>query len=69
MGIDAIWLNPIYAFPMIDNGYDISDYYTVNPDFGCIADFEPLWEMADQKAIHIILDIVVNHTLMDYQWF
>lgn len=54
---------------MIDNGYDISDYYTVNPDFGCIADFEPLWEMADQKAIHIILDIVVNHTLTDYQWF
>jgi len=69
LGIDAIWLTPIYSSPMIDNGYDISDYYTINPDFGCMADFDLLLEMAHQKGIRIILDIVVNHTSTDHQWF
>jgi len=69
LGIDAIWLTPIYSSPMIDNGYDISDYYTINPDFGSMADFELLLEMAHQKGIRIILDIVVNHTSTDHQWF
>jgi len=69
LGIDAIWLTPIYSSPMIDNGYDISDYYTINPDFGCMADFEQLLEMAHQKGIRIILDIVVNHTSTEHHWF
>lgn len=69
LGIDAIWLTPIYASPMIDNGYDISDYYTINPDFGCMADFEQLLESAHQRGIRIILDIVVNHTSTEHQWF
>lgn len=69
LGIDAIWLTPIYSSPMIDNGYDISDYYTINPDFGCMADFDLLLEMAHQKGMRIILDIVVNHTSTDHQWF
>jgi trehalose-6-phosphate hydrolase len=69
LGIDAIWLTPIYSSPMIDNGYDISDYYTVNPDFGCMADFEQLLESAHQRGIRIILDIVVNHTSTEHQWF
>ena len=69
LGIDAIWLTPIYKSPMIDNGYDISDYYDINPDFGCMADFDLLLEMAHQKGIRIILDIVVNHTSTEHKWF
>jgi len=69
LGIDAIWLTPIYKSPMIDNGYDISDYYNINPDFGCMADFDLLLEMAHQKGIRIILDIVVNHTSTEHKWF
>jgi len=69
LGIDAIWLTPIYCSPMIDNGYDISDYYNINPDFGCMADFDQLLLTAHQKGIRIILDIVVNHTSTEHQWF
>ncbi|MGB5444037.1 MAG: alpha-amylase family glycosyl hydrolase, partial [Psychromonas sp.] len=69
LGIDAIWLTPIYQSPMIDNGYDISDYYSINPDFGCMADFDQLLESAHQKGIRIILDIVVNHTSTEHHWF
>ncbi len=69
LGIDAIWLTPIYQSPMIDNGYDISDYYAINPDFGCMADFDLLLETAHQKGMRIILDIVVNHTSTEHKWF
>ncbi|MFT6984833.1 MAG: trehalose-6-phosphate hydrolase [Psychromonas sp.] len=69
LGIDAIWLTPIYSSPMIDNGYDISDYYTINPDFGCMADFDLLLQSAHQRGIRIILDIVVNHTSTEHHWF
>ena len=69
LGIDAIWLTPIYVSPMIDNGYDISDYYNINPDFGCMADFDLLLKMAHQKGIRIVLDIVVNHTSTEHKWF
>ncbi|PKH07448.1 alpha,alpha-phosphotrehalase [Moritella sp. Urea-trap-13] len=69
LGVDAIWLTPIYESPMIDNGYDISDYYNINPDFGCMADFDLLLELAHQKGLRIILDIVVNHTSTEHQWF
>lgn len=69
LGIDAIWLTPIYQSPMIDNGYDISDYYAINPDFGTMADFEQLLEQAHQRDIRIIMDIVVNHTSTEHHWF
>jgi len=69
LGIDAIWLTPIYQSPMIDNGYDIADYYNINPDFGCMDDFDLLLEIAHQKGIRIILDIVVNHTSTEHSWF
>lgn len=69
LGIDAIWLTPIYQSPMIDNGYDIADYYSINPDFGCMEDFDRLLEIAHQKGIRIILDIVVNHTSTEHKWF
>lgn len=69
LGIDAIWLTPVYQSPMIDNGYDISDYYAINPDFGTMADFEQLLEQAHQRGIRIIMDIVVNHTSTEHHWF
>lgn len=69
LGIDAIWLTPIYPSPMVDNGYDISDYYAINPDFGTMADFEQLLTAAHQRGIRIILDIVVNHTSTAHAWF
>ena len=69
LGIDAIWLTPVYQSPMIDNGYDISDYYAINPDFGTMADFDQLLSEAHQRGIRIIMDIVVNHTSTEHQWF
>jgi trehalose-6-phosphate hydrolase len=69
LGIEAIWLTPVYQSPMIDNGYDISDYYSINPEFGTMADFELLLVEAHQRNIGIIMDIVVNHTSTEHQWF
>lgn len=69
LGIDAIWLTPVYQSPMIDNGYDISDYYAINPDFGTMQDFEQLVAEARQRDIRIIMDIVVNHTSTEHAWF
>lgn len=69
LGVDAIWLTPIYSSPMIDNGYDISDYYNINPDFGCMDDVDLLLSAAHEKGIRIILDIVVNHTSTEHEWF
>ena len=69
LGVDAIWLTPVYSSPMIDNGYDISDYYNINSDFGTMADFDQLLEQAHQRGIRIVMDIVVNHTSTEHAWF
>ncbi|QIA62696.1 alpha,alpha-phosphotrehalase [Vibrio astriarenae] len=69
LGVDALWLTPIYESPMVDNGYDIADYYQVNPDFGTMADFDELLSKAHQRGIRIIMDIVVNHTSTEHVWF
>ncbi|PFG55483.1 trehalose-6-phosphate hydrolase [Vibrio sp. ES.051] len=69
LGVDAIWLTPVYQSPMIDNGYDISDYYAINPEFGTMQDFENLLAEAHLLGIRIIMDIVVNHTSTEHQWF
>ncbi|MDF2154886.1 alpha,alpha-phosphotrehalase [Vibrio sp. CAU 1672] len=69
LGVDAIWLTPVYQSPMIDNGYDISDYYAINPDFGTMEDFDTLLAEAHQLGIRIIMDIVVNHTSTEHKWF
>ncbi|MCG9576849.1 alpha,alpha-phosphotrehalase [Vibrio tubiashii] len=69
LGVDAIWLTPVYQSPMIDNGYDISDYYAINPDFGTMDDFDQLLAEAHQRGIRIIMDIVVNHTSTEHEWF
>ncbi|HAV1509624.1 alpha,alpha-phosphotrehalase [Vibrio parahaemolyticus] len=69
LGVDAIWLTPVYQSPMVDNGYDISDYYAINPQFGTMEDFDTLLAEAHLLGIRIIMDIVVNHTSTEHHWF
>ncbi|MDO4670538.1 MAG: alpha-glucosidase [Aerococcus sp.] len=69
LGVDAIWLSPIYQSPQIDNGYDISDYYQIDPMFGTMADMEALIDEAHQLGIRIIMDFVANHTSNEHKWF
>jgi len=69
LGIDVIWLSPVYASPMADNGYDISDYYKINPLFGTMVDMDSLISEAKNRGIQIIMDLVVNHTSDQHYWF
>jgi trehalose-6-phosphate hydrolase len=69
LGVDAIWLTPIYESPQKDNGYDISDYYRINPDYGTMETFEALICKAHRRDIKIIMDLVVNHTSTEHPWF
>lgn len=69
LGIDAIWLTPIYASPNADNGYDISDYYSIMAEFGTMNDFEKLLTLAHQKNIKVVMDLVANHTSDEHSWF
>lgn len=69
LGIRTIWLSPIYASPNTDYGYDISDYYSIHPDFGTMADFERLVAQAKAKNIAIVMDLVVSHTSDQHPWF
>ncbi len=67
--VDAIWLTPMYRSPQVDNGYDISDYFDIDPAFGNMADFDELQRQAHARGIRIIMDIVVNHTSTEHTWF
>ncbi len=69
LGIDCIWLLPIYPSPLKDGGYDISDYYDVHPDFGTLDDLKALIGEVHQRNMRIILDLVVNHTSDACEWF
>jgi oligo-1,6-glucosidase/glucan 1,6-alpha-glucosidase len=69
LGIDAIWLSPVYKSPMDDNGYDISDYQDIAPEFGTMVDMEELISKAQEHGIRIIMDLVVNHTSDEHPWF
>ena len=69
LGANVIWLCPIYASPNEDNGYDISDYQKIQPDFGTMEDFECLLREAHKRGIRIILDLAVNHTSDEHRWF
>ncbi|MGB5596611.1 MAG: alpha-amylase family glycosyl hydrolase, partial [Crocosphaera sp.] len=69
LGIDAIWLSPINQSPMVDNGYDISDYYDISDTFGTLEDFDILLSESHQRGIKVILDLVVNHTSNQHSWF
>ncbi|MGG5253679.1 alpha,alpha-phosphotrehalase [Neobacillus sp. SM06] len=69
LGVDVIWLTPIYASPQKDNGYDISDYYSIHQEYGTMADFDQLLTEAHERNIKLIMDIVVNHTSTEHEWF
>lgn len=69
LGIDVIWLTPIYSSPQKDNGYDISDYFSIHEEYGTMEDFDRLLEEAHNRNIKVIMDIVVNHTSTEHEWF
>lgn len=69
LGIDAVWLNPIYASPNDDNGYDVSDYRSIMKEFGTMADFDELLKGLHARGIRLIMDLVVNHSSDEHQWF
>lgn len=69
LGVDGLWLSPIYASPMKDNGYDVSNYYEINPMFGTMDDFDLLVKEAKKRNIRIIMDLVCNHTSTEHPWF
>ncbi|WP_100397967.1 alpha,alpha-phosphotrehalase [Bacillus sp. FJAT-44742] len=69
LGVDVVWLTPPYKSPQNDNGYDISDYYSIHEEYGTMKDFDRLLEEAHKRDIKIIMDIVVNHTSTDHEWF
>ncbi|WP_162011975.1 alpha,alpha-phosphotrehalase [Streptococcus sp. S784/96/1] len=69
LGIDMIWLNPFYPSPQRDNGYDVSDYTAVNPDFGTMADFEEMIAVGKEYGIDFMLDMVLNHCSTEHEWF
>lgn len=69
LGINAIWLSPVYDSPNDDNGYDIADYKSIHPDFGTMADFDTLVAEAKKRGIGIVMDLVINHTSDEHIWF
>ncbi|NVY96003.1 alpha-glucosidase [Lactobacillus sp. DCY120] len=69
LGVDVLWLNPIYQSPLVDNGYDIADYYQINPQYGTLVDFQELLQQAHEHHLKIIMDLVVNHTSDQHRWF
>jgi alpha-glucosidase len=69
LGVDAIWLSPIYPSPDADFGYDVADYTDIDPRYGTLADFDRLVSAAHERGIHVILDLVLNHTSDQHPWF
>ena len=69
LGVRVIWFSPIYPSPMWDMGYDIADYYDINPIFGTMADFDLLMEETKRRGMRVIMDLVVNHTSDQHPWF
>ena len=69
LGIDVIWLSPVYRSPNDDNGYDISDYEAIMDEFGTMEDFDRMLEAAHDRGIRIVMDLVVNHTSDEHAWF
>jgi oligo-1,6-glucosidase len=69
LGVDVVWLSPVYRSPMDDNGYDISDYHDIDPVFGTLADFDELLAALHDRGIKLMMDLVVNHTSDEHPWF
>lgn len=69
LGINILWISPIYKSPMVDMGYDIADYQAIDPQFGTMADFDRLSAECDKRGIKIVMDLVINHTSDQHDWF
>ncbi|MDR2897529.1 MAG: alpha-glucosidase, partial [Spirochaetaceae bacterium] len=69
LGVDVLWLSPVYESPMRDNGYDISDYCAINPEFGTMDDFDTLLKHSHAMGLKIVMDLVVNHSSDKHPWF
>lgn len=69
LGVDAIWFSPLYASPQKDYGYDIADYYSINPEYGTLNEFKKVIDGAHERGIKIIMDLVINHTSDQHEWF
>lgn len=69
LGVDVLWLSPVYKSPMDDNGYDISDYEDIAPEFGTMKDMEQLLSQAKKRDLKVMMDLVVNHTSDEHEWF
>ncbi|MFL2117585.1 alpha,alpha-phosphotrehalase [Marinilactibacillus psychrotolerans] len=69
LGVDMLWLNPFYKSPQNDNGYDVADYTSIDPLFGSWADFDILVQEAEKRGITLMLDMVLNHTSTEHEWF
>ena len=69
LGVDALWLSPIYPSPLADGGYDVSDYDSVDPRLGSLGDFDALVEAAHARGIRVLLDLVASHTSIEHPWF
>ena len=69
LGINLLWISPIYQSPFVDQGYDISDYYKIAEEFGTMEDFDELLAQAKKRGIDVIMDLVINHTSDQHEWF
>ena len=69
LGVDYIWMNPVFVSPQNDNGYDIADYYAVDPRYGTMEDLELLIAEAKKRHIYLMFDMVFNHTSTNHEWF
>lgn len=69
LGVDALWLTPIYVSPQIDNGYDVADYTAIDPAYGTMADFDHLLAETHRRGMRMVLDMVFNHTSTEHAWF
>jgi maltose alpha-D-glucosyltransferase / alpha-amylase len=69
LGVDCIWLLPMYPSPLRDGGYDIADFYSIHPDYGTVEDFRVFVEAAHERGVRVIADLVMNHTSSDHPWF
>jgi len=69
LGVNIIWLTPIFKSPLVDNGYDIADYESINPIYGTMADFDKLLKLSHEKGLKLVMDLVVNHNSDQSKWF
>ena len=69
LGVDVIWLSPVYPSPQDDNGYDIADYQGIEPRFGTLEDFDALLAAVHERGMKLVMDLVVNHTSAEHAWF